>query len=339
MFDALRKAPRLLITAHLEPVQGERFQPTGFADLGAAQYTLPDGTSMVLVETAQSMANRLEATCVAADKVHLVKELEGLPYVVVKLSGASSAETSSLVEAHRLNSPFIFKAPGFQETFSRMSGYEKGSAINWQKVAETLFRVDPNSLLHGVFMANFEDGRIKIPRAVSAFIDAKDVREVRSGGVKNNPIDPSGKIRAVDFPKNVYSNVPYHRTEYVAADICCYFSIDLGLLSGFGLPEDAQDLLISLALYKITKFLNGSMRLRTACDLQLKKDGLKIERPEGFSLPSESALLEHVQSAIQACTKKKLFAAPPVTQLTVATKVSKKEDNTDDAGADSAPQG
>ena len=56
---------RILIEARLRPVQGERFQPTGFADLGAAVYELPSGTRMLLVESAQSIANRLE-TCVSA---------------------------------------------------------------------------------------------------------------------------------------------------------------------------------------------------------------------------------------------------------------------------------
>ena len=62
-FDALTKEPRLLLEAKLKPVQGDRFQPTGFADLGPARYTLPDGTEMLLVESAQSGANRMELAC------------------------------------------------------------------------------------------------------------------------------------------------------------------------------------------------------------------------------------------------------------------------------------
>lgn len=333
MLESLKKAPRLLIEAELKPLQGDRFQPTGFADLGAALYERPDRTKMLLVETAQSMANRLESTCVAEDRVHLVTELEGLPYITVKLSGASTAETSSLVEAHRLNSPFIFKAAGFQETFSKSSGYEKGKTIDWKKVAETLFKIDPNSLLHGVFMANFEDGRIKIPRALSAFIEAEDVREVTSGGVKNNPLDPTGKVRAVDFDKNVYSNVPYHRTEYVAGKLRCYFNLDLAQISGFGLADEARTLLVALALLKIRRFLDGGMRLRTACDLRLEGEP-RVTRPDGFALPSAEALLAEVKKAIAACSQKKLFADPVVTQLKIETKVSKKEDASDGPGDD-----
>jgi CRISPR-associated protein Csb1 len=62
-FSELQEVPRLLLEAELRPLQGDRFQPTGFADLGPARYQLPDGTEMLLVESAQSVANRLEAVC------------------------------------------------------------------------------------------------------------------------------------------------------------------------------------------------------------------------------------------------------------------------------------
>src|SRR5690606_2266767 len=52
---------RLLFEVPLQPMQGKRFQPTGFPDLGAATYQA-GGTACLLVESAQSMANRLEET-------------------------------------------------------------------------------------------------------------------------------------------------------------------------------------------------------------------------------------------------------------------------------------
>ena len=39
--EQLTGQPRLLVEARLEPVQGTRFQPTGFPDLGAAVYDAP----------------------------------------------------------------------------------------------------------------------------------------------------------------------------------------------------------------------------------------------------------------------------------------------------------
>ena len=63
-FTPLAGEPRLLLEAELRPVQGSRFQPTGFPNLGPAVYASPDGNGQtVLVESAQSMANRLEAVC------------------------------------------------------------------------------------------------------------------------------------------------------------------------------------------------------------------------------------------------------------------------------------
>ena len=79
-------ADRVLLEADLVPMQGQRFQPTGFADLGAAVYTLPDGTRMLLVESAQSMANRLEQTILTPEGT-LIPELEGLSCVTALLHG------------------------------------------------------------------------------------------------------------------------------------------------------------------------------------------------------------------------------------------------------------
>ena len=39
---------RLLVEAPLKPVQGARFQPTGFPDLGAALFDTKDGTRLVV---------------------------------------------------------------------------------------------------------------------------------------------------------------------------------------------------------------------------------------------------------------------------------------------------
>src|SRR5690349_2242221 len=90
-YTMLNKAPRLLLTVPLKVAQGARFQPTGFADLGAAEFVRPDGTSdgipMLLVESAQSMANRLERTCLNGDGPEIAPEFAGLPYVITTLKG------------------------------------------------------------------------------------------------------------------------------------------------------------------------------------------------------------------------------------------------------------
>src|SRR6476660_759839 len=107
-FKSLEGKPRILIEAALKPVAGTRIQPTGFPDLGPATYEAPDGNGGVvptlLVESAQSMANRLEAVCWDEATDDIVPELEGLPFVSVKLAGIGDGTdtTSSLLEFHRL---------------------------------------------------------------------------------------------------------------------------------------------------------------------------------------------------------------------------------------------
>ncbi len=325
MVTDLENVSRLLIEVELKPVQGTRFQPTGFPDLGAAVYERPDGKRMILVETAQSMANRLEHVCMDGFGPHLAKELAGLPYISAKLTGDVTSETSSLLEAHRINSPFIMtgntaQEQKFKDILRTEMEYAKGRQIDWKKVAKVLFKYDPNALLHGVFLANFEDGRIKIPRALTGFIEAEDIREAASGGVKNNPLDPTGKIRAVDFDKDVYSNVPYHRMEFSSSKITAFFNFDLALLDGYGLGKEGKGLLIDLGLYKIARFLDRGLRLRTACDFKTAGD-VVVKEPEGFSFPSEADLLKQVQEGIEVCRREKMFADPPVTELSVKVKV------------------
>jgi CRISPR-associated protein Csb1 len=334
MFERLENEPRILIEVALKPIQGDRFQPTGFADLGAADYVRPDGTRMLLVESVQSVANRLEATCLSGPGPRIAEELEGLPYVLVRLNGAADAETSSLVEAHRINSPYIISDKDFRAVFAEKTAYKKGGLLDWRRIAATFMFFDPSSLLHGAFMANFEDGRIRIPRALSGFIEAEDAREAASGGVKNNPLDPTGSIRAVGFDKDVYGNVPYHRTEYTARSITAYFNFDLALLAGLDLPEEARRLLLALGLYKIRRFLSTGLRLRTACDLE-PADGLVVGRPTSFEVPEERQLLAAIQDGIKACGENGLFADPRVTEIrTTVVEKSKLRASEEEAAAE-----
>ena len=78
----LQDQRRLLIEADLQPVQGKRFQPTGFPDLGPATYQA-GGTACLLVESAQSMANRLEETIWDAGANQPTEAAAGISYVAV----------------------------------------------------------------------------------------------------------------------------------------------------------------------------------------------------------------------------------------------------------------
>ena len=325
--ESLEKATRILMEIELEPVQGDRFQPTGFPDLGEAVYERPDGKRMLLVESAQSMANRLEAVCLENGGPNISKELEGLPYILVKLSGDISSETSSLIEPHRINSPFIISDKEFATKFKKKADYSKEKPLNLKKAAEALFFYDINSLLHGVFMANLEGGRLKVQRIVTGFIEAQGIREVSSGGVKNSPIDPSGTIKAEGEKGDVYGNVPFYRVEYTADKIKAYFNIDLALIEGYGLESEAKELLITLSFYKISKFLKEGLRLRTACDFR-KKGELTITEPKGMKFPMEDEIISNLKGLIKACKDKNLFSNPAVTVIETKTKKGSKKEST-----------
>src|SRR5947209_18986837 len=100
----LDKASRLLLTVPLRPVQGDRFQPTGFPSLGAATYQTREGPKL-LVESAQSMANRLETTCWDAAQNTPVEALKGISHVTVTRKGGFL--TDSMLEAHRINRLYV----------------------------------------------------------------------------------------------------------------------------------------------------------------------------------------------------------------------------------------
>jgi CRISPR-associated protein Csb1 len=126
---------RILIEADLKPLQGTRFQPTGFPDLGHATYRTADGTEMLLVESAQSVANRLETVCWDAEEGDLVEPLRGLPYIRV-ITPQGEVLTNSLLEAHRINSPYILEGAdkSVMEALSKELGGDDEVAVdagNW----------------------------------------------------------------------------------------------------------------------------------------------------------------------------------------------------------------
>lgn len=307
----LSDVPRLLMEADLVPVQGTRFQPTGFPDLGAAYYEGPDGRPMLLVESAQSMANRLETVCWDKDADDWVVPLRGLPVVKV-LDKAGKPLTNSVLEAHRLNSPYVVNASGFETISSQINFKEKEPFDLRTQLVPALLKYDINSLLHGIFLEKI-GGVVRMPRTLSAFVEAEDVKVAASGGVKIDRVQPTkgGEGRTA---AEGYGNVPYPRDEYVSPRIKAYFNLDLAQIRAFGLGEQVDRLLIALALYKVRRFLVHGLRLRTACDLDCQ--ALRVTRPDGWEVPELSELEAALPGLIEAAADEGWFAQPPVTVVT-----------------------
>jgi len=323
--DALATTPRLLLEAHLQPLQGTRFQPTGFPNLGAATYDGPNGERMLLVESAQSMANRLETVCWDKPSDDWVKPLRGLPLVkVVKKSKSKDGKdkdeplTNTVLEAHRTNSPYVLE--GKDKTVANMLKKElaemEEGPVDIKKLAQVLLGLDTNALLHGVFFAKPElaGGRLRLPRALSSFIEAEGVKEAQSGGVKNDHVKP-GKGSEGQTSKEGFGNVPFARSEFTSAKIVAYFNLDLAQIRAFGLGDSVSQLLIVLALFKIQALLDSGLRLRTACDLEVKQSGLVVKRPTGFVLPTLAELESALPNLITAVAKEQKWPDDRVTRV------------------------
>jgi len=316
MLDALNDQNRLLFSVELRPVQGDRFQPTGFPALGAATYQTKDGPKL-LVESAQSMANRLEATCWDTANNQPVAALAGISHVTI--TRKKKFLTDSMLEAHRINSPYLLNSSDrtFLDAFLPKLRTELGEdvvnknngLIDRSGLARTLLMFDVGSLLHGVFLSNkvklsasdakpesIAGGRLRIARVLSAFIEASGVKVAASGGVRNDHVNSSGDTSAG------FGNVIFARDEYVAEKIECHINFDLAQLRGYGLGEKAEKLLILLALYRLRKLLDDDLRLRTSCDLEpVDRENITASRPNGFVLPSLNAIEANLTNAIKDC--------------------------------------
>lgn len=326
---SLLGAPRIVLCADLKPLIGDRFQPTGFPNLGAAEYAVlkADGSEdqALLIESPQSIANRLEATTWDEGRNDLVDVLTGLPFV---RASVNEQTTNSILEAHRLNSPYLIQ--GLKELLQKRAGIADkpktgkktasdeddvaSTGVDRRKLVQAIFYYDPNSVLHGVFLEKIV-GLARLTRLLSGFIEAHGVRIVASGGIKNDRIDPSGK--AFGGAAKGFGNVPFARAEYTAKTIQALFSFDVALLRSYGLPEAANRLLLALGLWKIRRFLDDGARLRTACDLVVSGE-IALERPSNTALPSLADLESEIQKQIAACRSEGLFADPAITDVTFA---------------------
>lgn len=333
----LDNAQRLLFEIPLKPLQGQRFQPTGFPGLGAATFQTKDGQCL-LVESAQSMGNWLELTVWDHEKQDVKEELQGISHVRVERNGKFLTDT--ILESHRLNSPYLLEESTkkfFNQLKEDLGGLETGP-IDRKKLAEVLLKYDIGSLVHGVFLAKKElaGGRLRVARTLSAFIEADGVRVAASGGVKNDHVNPSGET------KTGFGNVPFARDEFTAERITLYVNLDLAQIRGYGLGTDVERLLILLALYKLRVLLDGNLRLRTACDLSISVDGDVVAKlPNDFKLPGLKELKDELQGAQGAITKCRSRMSVTKAQFNDELKKGKEEatatataDDTDNGDAD-----
>jgi CRISPR-associated protein Csb1 len=138
----------------------------------------------------------------------------------------------------------------------------------WWNVFSTIFRYDPNTLVHGVL---FPQWQIKIPRVLTAHLEAFGAGRVDRSGVKFDRLGKttSGQpIFAVD--------------DATAREIRATFILDVALVRSFGrkngdavlgLSDKEKEFLVALALWKIRRLFEQPFRFRSGC--HLKCVGLK----------------------------------------------------------------
>lgn len=286
IFDTLYGQDRVAITASLELASGRFLQPTGFPDIDACIYRDKEGRRWCLVESEQSMSNRLEAVCMKSPGVW-VDDLEGPPLVVVKNKDGDLL-TTNLTEPHRIASSYILdgKCAGntddMRALFERKLGLRNGGDF-WpldkrKDLEELVFALDPAALLHGFQFVQWKFVGLRQTRLLHVRLEAElaDDPEVHYGMVKWDAIEPeSTREERANKGQSIAA-----KSRIVPKNITATFEIDVLGLKSLALEDDRKRFLLGLALWKIGAFLANkpsfdprsrstgpSLRLRADCYL------------------------------------------------------------------------
>ena len=334
LVDELLEQDRVLINADLQLANGSFFQPTGFPDIGACVYTDGTGKRRCLVESEQSMANRLEAVCMKAPGVWREPFAGQLPVVRVKSKGGSLLATN-LTEPHRVASSYVLEGvvngTTLQEKFQEHLGID---GKTWpldgrEKLTQTVFTLDPAAILHGFQFMQWEAVGLRAARLLHARLEAtladKDGAdgEVHYGLVKVDGIEPEASAAK----KSNKGQSLAAKVRYVSESIQATFEIDVLALrerslvpaaDGDGADsdsanQDARRFLLALALWKIHRFLTnapafdartgdttGSLRLRADCSLAVGTvswSGSKQGAPFGKDNPLDLESLVKIEDS------------------------------------------
>jgi len=168
----------------------------------------------------------------------------------------------------------------------------------WWNVFTTIFRYDPNALVHGVL---FPQWQIKIPRVLTAHLEAFGASRVDRSGVKFDRLGKttSGQpIFAVD--------------DATAREIRATFILDTALVRSFGrtngatplgLTQEQKEFLVALALWKIQRLCTTPFRFRSGCHLKCAR------------LTDDAGQQVTLEMDIKSAITQAGFEEPPVTDI------------------------
>ena len=299
LVDELLQQDRVLLSAELHLANGSFFQPTGFPDIGACIYTDGAGEPRCLVESEQSMANRLEAVCMKAPGVWREPLADKLPVIRVA-NKKNRLLATNLTEPHRVASSYVLE--GSVNGTTLQDKLKKHLSIDdktWpldgrEKLTQAVFALDPGAILHGFQFMQWEAVGLRAARLLHARLEAvlADDGEIHYGLVKVDGIEPeSSAAKKSNKGQSIGA-----KARYVPKSIQATFEIDVLALrerslvpasDGEGVTgnsgnQTARRFLLALALWKIYRFLTnapafdartgdtmGALRLRADCSLAL----------------------------------------------------------------------
>ena len=286
LLDQLYAQYHIVITASLKLTNGNFLQPTGFPDIGPCIYRDKEGRRWCLVESEQSMSNRLEAVCMRCPGFW-VDDLRGLPVIVVK-NTAGNLLATNLTEPHRIASSYILEGKlaggteNLRKLFEEKIELENDGDI-WPldkraNLEKLVFALDPAALLHGFQFVQWKFVGLRQTRLIHARLEAEldDDPEVQYVVVKCDAIEPESTSEG---RANKGQSIAA-KSRIVPKNIVATFEIDVLGLKSLSLDEDRKKFLLGLALWKIGAFLNNnqsfdprsratgpSLRLRADCYL------------------------------------------------------------------------
>lgn len=294
LLDELLRQDRVLISAELRPATGSFFQPTGFPDIGACIYIDGAGQRRCLVESEQSMANRLEAVCMKPPGVWREPFDGKLP--VIRVEGRNGLLATNLTEPHRIASSYVLEGTVNGTTLGEK--LEKHLGLKgkvWplggrEKLTQAVFALDPAAVLHGFQFMQWEAVGLRAARLLHSRLEAvlaDTDSDVHYGLVKVDSIEPeSSAAKKSNKGQSIAA-----KTRHVPESIHATFEIDVLTLRERSLVaadddenRNAQRFLLALALWKIHRFITngpafdartgdtmGALRLRADCSLAVSK--------------------------------------------------------------------
>ncbi len=286
LLDQMYGKDRVIITAQLSLSSGAFLQPTGFPDIGSCIYTDAEGKKRCLVESEQSMANRLEAVCMKPPG-YWVDELSHLPIIEVRSNGALVA--TNLTEPHRIASSYVlqstYNGKSVKETLEGKLGLSNGGAT-WPMdqrgaLEKLVFALDPAAMLHGFQFVQWDFVGLRQTRLLSARLECElaEEPEVQYGMVKFDAIEPENTTEKK--ANKGQSIAAKSRVVPAKNGIKATFDIDLLGLKNLSLSDEEKKFLLALAVWKVAAFLSNkpafdarsrqtspSLRLRADCYLR-----------------------------------------------------------------------